>query len=217
MFGDLYSKVSLNTLFKFPTAETVLNMTETELSERISSIFISRSKRWANEKATQLTAAAARDTFKKAPLESHLFSLEMYIKMLLQYQEHLSHLEKKIDALAKEVEEFKIIQSIPGIGEKITATIISEIGEIERFHHPKKLVAFAGVDPSVYSSGKYTATINRITKRGSSTLRHTLYVAVPCADGAQVVKNSKPLMTERENKESHTRSPLSHALDLCAA
>ncbi|KNB74204.1 hypothetical protein ADS79_03290 [Brevibacillus reuszeri] len=33
------------------------------------------------------------------------------------------------------------------------ATIISEIGEIERFNHPKKLVAFAGIDPSVHSSG----------------------------------------------------------------
>ena len=71
-------------------------------------------------------------------------------------------------ALANELEEYKIIQSIPGIGEKIAATIISEIGEIDRFNHPKKLVAFAGVDPSVHSSGKFTATINRITKRGSS-------------------------------------------------
>ncbi len=88
----------------------------------------------------------------------------MYIQMLLQYQEHLSKLEEQIDALAEEIEEYKIIQSIPGIGEKIAATIISEIGEIERFNHPKKLVAFSGIDPSVHSSGKFTATINRITK-----------------------------------------------------
>lgn len=40
-------------------------------------------------------------------------------------------------ALANEMEEYKIIQSIPGIGEKIAATIISEIGEIDRFNHPK--------------------------------------------------------------------------------
>jgi transposase len=69
---------------------------------------------------------------------------------------------------------YKIVQSIPGIGEKIAATIISEIGEIDRFSHPKKLVAFAGVDPSVHSSGKFTATTNRITKRGS------VDYAMPC-------------------------------------
>ncbi|CAM3842824.1 hypothetical protein MEZE111188_12315 [Mesobacillus zeae] len=72
----------------------------------------------------------------------------------------------------------QILQSIPRIGEKIEAMIISEIGEIDRFNDAKKLVAFAGVDPSVYSSSKFTASINRITKRGSFRLRHALYMAV---------------------------------------
>jgi Transposase IS116/IS110/IS902 family len=40
--------------------------------------------------------------------------------------------------------------------------------------------AFAGVDPSVYSSGRFTASVNRITKRGSSRLRLALYMAVTC-------------------------------------
>lgn len=121
---------------------------------------------------------AKRNPFQQGVYESQLFSLDMYITMLLQYQEHLSSLEWQIDVLAEEIEECKIIQSIPGIGEKIPATIISEIGEIDRFNHPKKLVAYAGIDPSVHSSGKFTATINHITKRGSSRLRHALYMAV---------------------------------------
>ena len=58
----------------------------------------------------------------------------MYINIILQYKEHLSKLESEIDALAKEIEEYNIIKSIPGIGEKIAATIISEIGEIDRFN-----------------------------------------------------------------------------------
>jgi transposase len=47
--------------------------------------------------------------------------MDMYISMLLHYKEHLSTLEKQIViyALANEVEEYGIIQSIPGIGEKI--------------------------------------------------------------------------------------------------
>jgi len=142
------------------------------------SLCIRRSDRWAAVKAKSLLAAADRNPFRKAPFLSHLFSLEMYVSMLLHYREHLTALEKQIDALANELEEYKIIQSIPGIGEKIAATIISEIGEIDRFNHPKKLVAFAGTDPSVHISGKFTATINRITKRGSSRLRHTLFLAV---------------------------------------
>lgn len=49
---------------------------------------------------------------------------------------------------------------------------------IDRFDAAKKLVAFTGVDSSVYFSGKFTASINRITKRGSSRLRHDLYMAI---------------------------------------
>lgn len=100
------------------------------------------------------------------------------VKVVLQYKEHLSNIADEIDALASEIEEYEILQSIPGIGEKIAATIISEIGEIDRFNDAKKLVAFAGIDPSVYSSGKFTASVNRITKRGSCRLRHALYMAV---------------------------------------
>ena len=113
----------------------------------------------------------------------------MYIELLFHYQGHLSALEDRIVVLANEMEEYKMIQSIPGIGEKIAATIISEIGEIDRFNHPKKLVAYAGIDLSVHSSGKYTATINRMTKRGSSRLRHSLYLAVLC--GIRSSRNKK--------------------------
>ncbi len=134
----------------------------------------SRSIRWANEKALQLKAAAARNPFEKTVYQSHILSLGMYIDIILQYKEHLSTLESEIDALAKEVEEYSIIKSIPGIGEKIAATIISEIGEIDRFTDPKKLAAFAGADPSVFESGKFTATKNRIIKKQNHFPRYSL-------------------------------------------
>ncbi len=131
----------------------------------------------------------SRNPFQKNVYESHVINLRMYIELLFHYQGHLSDLEGRIVALANEMDEYKIIQSIPGIGEKIAATIISEIGEIDRFNHPKKLNAFAGVDPSVHSSGKFTATINLIIIRGSSRLRHSLYLAVLC--GIRSSRNKK--------------------------
>jgi hypothetical protein len=95
-------------------------------------------------------------------------------------------LGKSIEALA---EEYDLIQSIPGIGPKIAATNLAEIGEIDRFDHAKKLVAFAGIDPSVFSSGKFTATRNKITKHGSRRLRTALYQAVRC--GLRSSRNKK--------------------------
>ncbi|WP_163103227.1 IS110 family transposase [Peribacillus alkalitolerans] len=181
VFWDLYSVVSLLTLSEFPSSEDILSADEEIITNKIREFCKSRSSKWAKEKAKQLKAAAIRNPFEKTVYQSHILSLGMYINILLQYKEHLSKLESEIDALAKEVEEYNIIKSIPSIGEKIAATIISEIGEIDRFNNPKKLVAFAGVDPSVFESGKFTATRNKITKRGSSRLRHALYMAVRCA------------------------------------
>ena len=139
---------------------------------------MSRSESWAKEKAQKLIEAALRNPFQNNLYESHIFNLEILVKIVLQYQEHLSNIADEINALASEIEEYEILQSIPGVGEKIAATIISEIGEIDRFNNAKKLVAFAGIDPSVYASGKFTASVNRITKRGSCRLRHALYMAV---------------------------------------
>ena len=140
-------------------------------------------------KGKKIVDAATRNPFQKVVYQSHLINLHMYIEMLFQHQGHLSILENRIVTLANELEDYKVVQSIPEIGEKIAATIISEIGEIDRFSHPEKLVAFARVDPRVYSSGKFTATTNRITKRGSRSLRHALYLAVLC--GIRSSRNKK--------------------------
>ncbi|MDL4842437.1 IS110 family RNA-guided transposase [Aquibacillus rhizosphaerae] len=181
VFGDLYSSVSLLTLLEYPTSKDVLEIDKETLGKKVHEFCPRRSLKWAESKADKLITAAHRNPFQETLYQSHILSIEMYIKMLLEYQKHLSKLKNQIDALAKEIEEYKIIRSIPGIGEKIAATIISEIGEIDLFDNPKKLVAFAGIDPSIFESGRFKGTVNRITKRGSSRLRHALFMAVRSA------------------------------------
>ena len=171
VFGSLYSQVALKVLLDFPTADAVLAVPQGELAERIAAHCPSRSARWAAEKAHTLVEAAQRNPFRQARISSSHFVLTMYVDLLTKYHEHLTALEKQIGALTEEIPACQWVQTIPGIGKKIAATIIAEIGEIDRFSHPKKLVAFAGVDPRVFASGKFTATFNKITKRGSSTLR----------------------------------------------
>lgn len=61
----------------------------------------------------------------------------MYINMILEYKKHLSMLEDEIEVLTKSIEECTIIQSIPGIGKKIAATISSNIVGNDRFNLQK--------------------------------------------------------------------------------
>lgn len=46
---------------------------------------------------------------------SHLIDLKVLITLILQYSEHLAELEQNIDTLAEDIEEYELIQSIPGI------------------------------------------------------------------------------------------------------
>ena len=48
-----------------------------------------------------------------------------------------------------------------GIGYINGGMILGEIGDIHRFSNPNKLLAFAGLDPSVYQSGNFQAKTTR--------------------------------------------------------
>jgi len=77
-----------------------------------------------------------------------------------------------------------VIMTIPGIGYINGGMILGEIGNIHRFSTPGKLLAFAGLDPSVYQSGNFNAKHTKMSRRGSKVLRFTLMNAAH-----NVVKN----------------------------
>jgi transposase len=212
VFGNLYSPISLKTLLLYPTSDIVLNTAADEIAKMMHSLGGKRSYEWFLDKAKRLKEAAERNPFKKTLYQSHLLTLKMYIQMLLQQKEFLSTLEQEIDELAMEFEEYEILRSIPGIGCKIAATLISEIGEIKQFSHPKKLVAYAGIDPRIFQSGKFKATINRITKRGSSKLRQALYTAVQCG----LTNNRNTKLREFYDKKRSEGKPHKVAIIACA-
>jgi transposase len=55
--------------------------------------------------------------------------------------------------------DYSLLLSIPGVGEATATTILAEIDDIKRFPGVKQLVAFAGIDPSVFESGKFKSSM----------------------------------------------------------
>jgi transposase len=211
VFGNLFSKVSLKILQTYSTPQSVLEA-GIEPIARLIQEQAKRSENWAKEKAQKVIGAAKDNPNSSIPFDCHSITLRMLISLLLELQGYLSHLEKEIDTLAQERKEYGLLRSIPGIGDKIAATILSEIGEIERFDHPKKLVAFSGIDPSVFASGKFVATSNRITKRGSKRLRHALFLAVVCG----IRKSVNPQLREYYDKKRAEGKPYKVVIIACA-
>lgn len=75
----------------------------------------------------------------------------------------------------------KLLQTIPGIGPYTSASIIGEIQDIGRFKTVKALTAFAGLDPKIKQSGHTLNSTGKLTKRGSSYLRRSLFIAANVA------------------------------------
>ena len=78
-----------------------------------------------------------------------------------------------------------VIMTIPCVGYINGGMILGETGDIHRFATPNQLLAFAGLDPSVYQSGDFNASHTRMSKRGSRALKYALVNATH-----NVVKNN---------------------------
>jgi transposase len=60
---------------------------------------------------------------------------------------------KAVESVAGDVEDARLLTTIPGISYLWALTIMAEVGTIERFDSAKKLMGYAGLVPSTYASG----------------------------------------------------------------
>lgn len=97
--------------------------------------------------------------------------ISSYIKVIKSLDEHIESFESKISTIIKELNPS--ILTIPGIGELSAASIIAEYGEISNFSSPAKMLAFAGLEPSINESGTLESN-GKMVKHGSGHLRYVL-------------------------------------------
>jgi transposase len=92
-------------------------------------------------------------------------------------------------------DSFRQLQTIKGIGLYVAASIIGEVQDIRHFTSAKALVAFTGLDPKVRQSGKALNSTGRLTKRGSTYLRRSIFIA------ASVARQHDPQFKELYDKK----------------
>jgi transposase len=78
---------------------------------------------------------------------------------------------REVDFLDSEVRR---LMTVPGVSLVSAAAFVAAIGDVHRFHSPKKLVSYVGLDPRVRQSGEAPARHGRISKQGSAEARHML-------------------------------------------
>lgn len=156
-------------LSEFPGAKQIADSHLT----RLKSILEKASKgRFGRDKALEIRDAAR----KSVGTASSATSLE--IKHAIQQIQLLKKEIAEIEAKIKEITDAMAspILSIPGIKYRMGAIILAEIGDFSNFDSPDKILAYAGLAPSVHQSGKMNSAgaYSHMEKRGSKYLRYAL-------------------------------------------
>ena len=102
------------------------------------------------------------------------------VKALREVNSALFAILTRMQELARTLPEYPTVRAMGGVGDILSVKLIAEIGDIRRFHSSKGLIAYAGIDPPPYESGKLIGTNRHITKRGSATLRKIGYEVMRC-------------------------------------
>ena len=67
--------------------------------------------------------------------------------------------------LAKDLPNYELLLSIPGISNNLASRIIAELGDINRFPRIRQITVYAGLDPNIYQSGEIDGLHLKITKK----------------------------------------------------
>ena len=158
-------------LSEFPSASAVASAHLTRLSNLLSE---SSKGRYGKDTAIIFREAARVSIGSHMPAKS--LELKHTIKLIQELTIEIDEIETEIKQIMDEQIHSPIL-TIPGISYRMGAMIIAEIGDFNRFDSPDKILAYAGMSPSTYQSGKLDNCYSHMEKRGSRYLRYALYNA----------------------------------------
>ena len=201
--SGLHQKAVYALLKEAPTPHDIASMHLTHLSHLLVTASHGHFKK---EQAKELRVLAqksvgASDSALSIQITHSIAQIELLDSQLNSVEAEMTEIMKFHDS---------VIMTIPGIGYINGGMILGEIVDIHRFSSPSKLLAFAGLDPSVYQSGNYSAKRTRMSKRGSRVLRYALVNAAH-----NVVKNNATFKAYYDTKMAEGRTHY-NALGHCA-
>ena len=141
---------------------------------RLKALLDSASKgRYKRDMAVKIRNAARVSICSVMPAKS--LELQHTIRLIRELDAEIDEIESAIQAIMDKLQS--PITTIPGIGFRMGAMILAEVGDFTRFDSPDKLLAYAGMSPSTYQSGQLKNCYPHMEKRGSRYLRYALYNA----------------------------------------
>ncbi len=170
--GNLYTGVMLRFLQQYPSARLVKGAKQKAIAKALRGPYVGDRLTFT---AADIVQAAESSVAVVSPAKEII--VRGKIATLLHLQERLEEVTKLLTDLCKatRIEDLEILRSIKGVGPNTAVPFLAEVGEVKNFSSSKKLIAFAGLDPSIHQSGKFVG-FSKLSKRGNRHLRRAIYL-----------------------------------------
>jgi len=150
------------------------------------SAFTERYKKWCKRKGYNFSGEKAFDAYVSSLGHWTTLPKNAFTKMLvttacnqlIAANKGLAIIKAELLRISALMPEYDQVKALYGVGGITAAQLMAEIGDVRRYDNRNSLIAFAGVDPSPFQSGKYEAKSGKASKRGSPHLRRTLFQIV---------------------------------------
>jgi transposase len=193
-FTNIYNNFILDLLSSFPSAIAIQNASIDSLCSFFS-------------KSVGRKPILFPDSLKKLAVNSIAQYWPMKEKILIQNIKELKFLQQQLNEYDEILNQYckcssinvdiELLTSIKGIGQNSAMHFLAEVGNISRFSSYKKLIAYCGLDPSIYQSGK-RKTGSHISKRGNAHLRRIVWLM-----SVSVVIHNEYFRDYFERKKAH--------------
>lgn len=131
---------------------------------------------WTREHADDLQRVARQSAASSRAVTARGVVVRTMVRPLLDLYQRLAELEAAIAEVLAHDEDSQRLQTLPGVGPVIAATVRAELGDVTRFQGVDQVIAYAGLDPRTHQSGAFVGQ-KHLSKRGPGALRHVLYLA----------------------------------------
>ena len=204
LFSNIFIRTSRRLLQEAVMAEEFAALPLDELRSLLSST--SRG-RFGLTKAQQIIDTAAQSVGVSFLADAARLELRCLLNQIEFVETQIADVDAALETLLQQTEQH--LTTIPGIGSTSAAALLGEIGHVERFPSLEKLVAYAGIDPTVYQTGQFEAQEAHMSKRGSPYLRHALWLA---ASGARQHDPQLKAYYERRRTEGKAHGAIMGAI-----
>lgn len=172
LFSDVFGAASLEVLAECPTPSEVGRRRASTIAKLLSE---GSRGRLGEEKAAQIKAAAKSSVGIRLGEDAASFQIKTQVSQIRFLNATIAKVEREVASLLARVEPN--VTTIPGVSATTGAQIVAEIGDVGRFGGGAAIVKYAGLNPGVDESGKFSARGVPITKHGSPYLRRALWLA----------------------------------------